>query len=78
MAAEYADKVTFYSPLDIQRTLPTGDRALIESEALEMATQFQKAGGGLIIKDYPAYGDIGVDEAWAGWARDIFMQHLAL
>lgn len=34
MADEFAGRVTFWSPLDIQKTLPTGDRALIESEAL--------------------------------------------
>lgn len=78
MAADYADAVTFYSPLDIQKTLPTGDRALIESEALRMATAFQRRGGGLIFKDYPSYWDIDVQDEWAGWARTIFLEHLAL
>lgn len=75
MAEEFAGRVTFWSPLDIQLTLPTGDRALIESEALRMITAF-KGKGSLILKDYPSYGDIEVNEEWATWARDIFMANL--
>jgi len=78
MAAEYGDKVTFYSPLDIQKTLPTGDRALIQSEALRMCRAFAGRGGGLILKDYPSYGDIGVEEAWAAWAREVFLDNLTI
>ena len=75
MAAQFGGRVTFYSPLDIQKTLPTGDKALIQSEALRMCKAFAR--GGLILKDYPAYGDIGVEEEWAGWAREIFLAQFA-
>jgi hypothetical protein len=78
MAAEYGDKATFYSPLDIQKTLPTGDRALIQSEALRICRAFTDAGGGLILKDYPSYEDIGVEEAWAAWARGVFLDNLKI
>lgn len=76
MAREFGDKVTFYSPLDIQKTLPTGNRRLIEEQALIMVQAFRDvAGGSLILKDYPSYADIRVDEQWATWARDIFLQN---
>lgn len=76
MADEFAGRVTFWSPLDIQKTLPTGDRALIESEALRMISAF-KGKGSLLLNDYASYADIGVKEEWATWARDVFMAHLA-
>lgn len=77
-AAEFGGKTTFYSPLDIQKTLPSGDRALIEQEALRMCRAFADTGGGLILKDYPSYGDIGVEEEWAAWARAVFLDHLEI
>ncbi len=75
MADEFAGRVTFWSPLDIQMTLPTGDRALIESEALKMVQAF-KGKGSLILKDYPSLEDIGVKEEWASWARNVFNANL--
>ncbi|MGI5895101.1 MAG: uroporphyrinogen decarboxylase family protein [Candidatus Merdivicinus sp.] len=76
MADEFAGKVTFWSPLDIQMTLPTGDRELIEREAFRMISAF-RGKGSLILKDYPTYQDIEVDEEWATWARNVFLAHLA-
>ncbi len=75
MADEFAHRVTFWSPLDIQMTLPTGNQDLIEREAKRMVDAF-KGKGGLILKDYPTYGDIGVKQEWASWARKIFMSNL--
>ena len=75
MAGEFAGRVTFWSPLDIQKTLPTGDRNLIESEALRMVDAF-KGKGSLILKDYPTYQDIGVKEEWADYARNVFLANL--
>lgn len=73
LASEFADRVVFYSPVDIQKVLPTGDRELIERRALEMCELFRKAGGGWIAKDYPSYSDIGIDHAWAHWAQDVIV-----
>ncbi len=75
LANEFADKVCFYSPVDIQKILPTGDRELIEKRALEMTEIFRKVGGGMIFKDYPSYHDIGVDEEWATWAREVIVKN---
>ena len=71
LAKEFAHRVCFYSPVDIQKVLPTGDRAFIERRALEMCEMFRAAGGGMIIKDYPAYEDIGVEPEWAKWAQNV-------
>ncbi len=78
LAKEFADRVVLYSPVDIQKVLPTGDRAFIEKRAKEMCDLFREAGGGWIAKDYPAYGDIGVDPAWARWAQDVIVENSAL
>ncbi len=75
MADEFCGRVTFWSPLDVQKTLPTGNRDLIEKEALRMITAF-KGKGSLILKDYPSYEDIEVKEEWATWARDVFNANL--
>lgn len=78
LAKEFAHRVTFYSPVDIQKVLPTGDRDLIENRALEMCRMFREAGGGWIAKDYPSYEDIGVEKEWAGWAQAVIMENSAL
>jgi len=75
LAEEFAHRAVFYSPVDIQKVLPTGNREIIESRALEMCELFRKAGGGWIAKDYPTYHDIGVDTEWAGWARKIITEN---
>jgi len=78
LAAEFADRVVFHSPVDIQKVLPTGDRQYIESRTLEMCRLFKEAGGGWIAKHYPTYGDIGVDLQWARWAEEIVYQNSAI
>jgi len=75
LAKEFAHRAVFHSPVDIQKVLPTGDREIIESRALEMCRIFREAGGGWIAKDYPTYHDIGVDTEWAGWARKVITEN---
>lgn len=65
--------VTYWCPIDIQRTLPTGDRALIVSRAREMLALLGGSGGGLIAKDYPDNASIGVDPLWQHWAYEVFV-----
>lgn len=60
-----ARKVALWSPVDIQKVLPTGDRAFIESETERMLETFR---GGLITKNYPDLHGIGVKEEWDMWA----------
>jgi len=71
LAEQFGAKATFYCPVDVQKVLPTGDKEFIQTKALEMVDNFRTiCGGSLIVKDYPTYGDIGVKEEWADWARD--------
>ena len=71
LAMSIGNKAALWSPVDIQRILPTGDRETIRAEARRMIKTFYK-GGGLIAKDYPSLGDIGVKDDWAQYARDVF------
>ena len=59
-----AHRMGLLAPIDIQRVLPTGDRALIEAEAQRMVDTFR---GFLIMRDYPSLPAIGVDEEWDQW-----------
>ena len=72
-AEKYSSRAAFYCPVDIQKVMPTGDRELIEKTALDMVNIFKKHGGALIAKDYPSWGDIGVKDEWAKWARDVLI-----
>jgi len=58
-------KAALWSPVDIQKILPTGDREVIENGAREMVDIFE---GGLICKNYPDLPGIGVKEEWDDWA----------
>jgi len=78
LANEYANKVSFLSPVDVQKVLPAGDRKYIEESALRMVEAFKKCGGGLIAMDYPNYQDIAVSEEWADWARNIIIENSTL
>lgn len=63
-------KVALWSPVDIQKVMPTGDRALIEAEAQKMVDLF---GGFLIMKNYPDLHGIGVEEEWDDWAYNAIL-----
>jgi hypothetical protein len=51
--------------VDIQKIMPTGDRARIEASARQMVDLFA---GGLICKNYGDLAGIGVQEEWDDWA----------
>lgn len=63
--------VGLYAPCDIQRVLPTGDRAYIERETERLVNTFR---GGFIAKNYPDLHGIGVDPEWDRWAYDTFLR----
>lgn len=73
LSGEFGGRVTFWSPVDIQKVMATGDKAYIQNSAREMITNFGNFGGGFIAKDYPSWEDIDVKDEWAQWARDIFI-----
>lgn len=64
--------IALWSPVDIQKVLPTGDRALIEAEARRMCDAFA---GRLICKVYPDLPGIGVKEEWDQWAYEAILAH---
>ncbi|MBT3192344.1 MAG: hypothetical protein HN341_07290 [Verrucomicrobia bacterium] len=64
-------KVALWSPTDIQRVLPTGDREFIESETRRMLDTFE---GCLITKNYPDLPGIGVKPEWDMWAYNVIAE----
>lgn len=64
-------KVGLWSPIDIQKVLPTGNRELIEAEAEKMVRIFK---GGLIMKNYPDLPGIGVKEEWDDWGYQAILR----
>jgi hypothetical protein len=62
--------VGLYAPCDIQKVLPTGDRALIESETRRLVATFR---GGFIAKNYGDLKGIGVEPEWDQWAYEAFL-----
>lgn len=75
LASKYGKRLTFHSPVDIQKIMPTGDKEYIEKSAVNMVNVFKKIGGGLIAKDYPQWGAVAVEEEWATWARDTIISN---
>lgn len=79
LAEEFGKTVAFDCPVDIQRVMPTGDIDLITKRAVRMCDIFRETcGGAMIFRDYPSWGDIGVDEAWATAARTAIVENSSL
>ena len=68
-------KLCLFSPVDIQRVLPTGDRERIVSEARRMAELFGGKHGGFIAKNYGDLKGIGVRPEWDQWAYQVFAEY---
>jgi len=60
-----ARRVALWSPVDIQKVLPTGDRDYIEAQTDYMLDIFR---GRLIMKNYGDLEGIGVRQEWDDWA----------
>ena len=60
-------KAALFSPIDIQKILPTGERSIIEAGAKKIFEIFK---GGLIFKNYLDLPGIGVKEEWDDWGYD--------
>jgi hypothetical protein len=68
-------KAALWSPVDIQKVLPTGDRAFIEAETERLCRLFD---GFLIAKNYPDLPGIGVRPEWDRWAYEAFLRHAGI
>ncbi len=63
--------VALFSPCDIQKVLPTGNREFIEKETERLVKNFR---GGFIAKNYGDLHGIGVKPEWDKWAYDTFVR----
>lgn len=66
-------KITFWCPVDIQKTLQTRDEEMIRTEAREMIDKLWKGRGGFIAGYYNDNASIGLDPKWQEIACDEFM-----
>jgi len=64
-------KAALWSPIDIQKILPTGNRQVIEKGVEDMFKHFE---GFLIFKNYPGLESIGVKPEWDNWAYEKILQ----
>lgn len=67
-------KITFWCPVDIQKTLQTHDESLIRKEAREMIDKLWKGKGGFIAGYYNDNASIGLDPKWQNIACDEFLK----
>jgi len=66
-------QAALWSPVDIQKILPTGDRKLIERGVDDM---FEHYSGKLVFNQYGDLKGIGVKEEWNRWAYDRIVENI--
>ncbi len=66
-------QAALWSPIDIQKILPTGNRAIIEQGVDDM---FRHYSGHLIFNQYGDLPGIGVEEEWNRWAYDRIIDNI--
>ncbi len=67
-------KITFWCPVDIQKTLQLRDEATIRAKAREMLDKLWRGRGGFIAGYYTDNSSIGLDQRWQEYASDEFIQ----
>jgi uroporphyrinogen decarboxylase len=75
LGKEFGGRMTFWTPVDIQRTLQTGDRDQIRAEAKALCEKLGGHNGGFIAKNYGDLEGIGVDRQWDNWAYEAFVEY---
>ena len=65
-------KTAIWSPVDVQRDLPTGDEAHIRRCARELMEVLDGGSGGFICGYYGDPASLGVEPEWQMWAVDEF------
>ena len=68
-------KITFWCPVDIQKTLQTKDEALIRAEARELIDKLWRGRGGFIGGHYGDEPSIGLEPKWQAIADDEYMRY---
>ena len=67
-------KITFWCPVDIQKTLQQRDEMVIRRKAREMLDRLWHGRGGFIAGYYVDNESIGLDPGWQDYACDEFMK----
>jgi len=65
--------ITFWSPVDIQKTLQTQDESLIRAEARELLAKLWRGRGGFVAGYYGGNEAIGLAPSVQAWACDEFI-----
>ena len=68
-------KITFWCPVDIQMTLQTRDRAVIEAKVQEMLDKLWRGRGGFVAGYYSDNASIGLDPKWQRIASEAFLRY---
>ncbi len=68
-------KITFWCPVDVQKTLQTKDETVIRAKACEMLDTLWQGRGGFIAGYYNDNASIGLDPKWQGYACDEFLTY---
>lgn len=76
--AKYAGRICFEVSVDIQATLPTGDKVLIEDEVKDIVSNLATAHGGLIGVEYRYPEAIGATEESLRFAYECFKRYASL
>lgn len=67
-------RVTFWCPVDIQKTLQSRDETVIRSKAREMLDKLWKGRGGFIAGYYADNASIGLEPKWQDYACQEFLE----
>ena len=67
-------QVTFWCPVDIQKTLQTKNEAVIRAKVQEMLAKLWRGKGGFIAGYYEDNASIGLDPKWQEIANDEFIK----
>jgi hypothetical protein len=67
-------KITFWCPVDIQKTLQEKNEEIIRAKAREMLARLWKGRGGFIAKVYGESEAIGLEPIWEEYAADEFIK----
>jgi uroporphyrinogen decarboxylase len=73
--AQYHGEITFWCPVDIQKTLQTRDAAAIEADARAMIERLGGSQGGFVAGYYSGNDAIGLDPKWQDVACRAFTRY---
>ncbi len=75
LAETCCGKTAIWSPVDIQRDLPTGDQDYIRARARELIDKLGSREGGFICGTYPDVKSLAAEPQWQMWASDEFAKY---